>query len=115
MRKSGSGPNLYELASFSRWNSIAPVVVIAGVALLLLSGLFAVLGREHYVRPASAGMSIGILAVIVGSVTIQSPRAFNENHQLLSLILSVTVQRGPGLFVALAGAALGMAALVLLL
>ena len=109
------GPNLYELGSIARWNSVAPVFVIAGVVLLLLSGLLVLLGREDLLRPTTVGMSIGVLAVIVGSVTIQSPRAFDESHQLLGLLASVTVQRGPGLFVALAGAALGAASLVLLL
>jgi hypothetical protein len=107
------GSNLYELSSFARWNPIAAVFVDAGAVLLLLSGFFVLLGRDHVGRPASAGMSIGVLAVIVGSVLVHGPRAFNENS-LLGLFASVHVQRGPGLFVALTGAVLGVAALVVL-
>lgn len=107
-------PNLYELGSFARWNSFAPVFVDAGAALLLLSGLFVLLGREPFAKPASAGMSIAVLVVIVSSVIVRGPRAFNESHLLLGYFGPVGAQRGPGLFIALAGAALGVAALVVL-
>src|SRR5579863_4616627 len=46
------GRNLYELGPISAapWNSIAPVFVDAGAAVLLLSGLLVLLGRDQAAR-----------------------------------------------------------------
>ncbi len=111
-RRSPFSPNLYGLGSLPgpRWNSIAPVFVDVGAALLLLSGLLFIIGHGRYSRSAPAALCIGVLVVIVSSLKVQSPRVFN--HLFLSLIQSVSVPRGPGLYVGLAGAALGLAALV---
>lgn len=112
VRLTSFSPNLYGLGSLPgpHWNSIAPDVVEAGVALLLLSGLLLLLGHERSSRWAPAAMCTGASVVIVSSVMVRSPRVLN--HSLVGLSRPFEVPRGPGLVVALAGAALGLAALV---
>jgi hypothetical protein len=107
-------PNLYGLGSSPDpgWNSIAPVFVDAAAALLLLAGLLLLLGHVRYLRSAITAVCISVVVVVASSVMVRTPKS--NWHSPISLVGPIAVPRGPGLFVALVGAALGAVSLVLL-
>jgi hypothetical protein len=99
--------NLYQLSSRpgAGWNAFAPAFVLAGAAVLLVSGL-AVLGLARFgslARWAPLATLIGVIVVAVSSVSVSPPNAGGW-----------PVSRGPGLWVALTGAGLSLIGLLVL-
>ena len=102
--------NLYQLSSLStsHWNSLAPAFILAGAAILALSGVTAVASSRlgNFTRWSLLAMLIGVVLVSASSLLVQVPKLYGA--------FGINASHGPGLWIALVGAGRGRAGFIAL-
>jgi hypothetical protein len=114
--------NLYRLSSPfpPEWNSVVLALILSGVAVLVASAVAILLPARlaKVSKSAPVGVLLGVILLTVGSLTIQRPDllGWNPFWAIPAFVPSVTpvITQAVGSWMSLLGAALGVAALVVL-